>query len=84
MYTLEAVLKLLGLGVLNYFESYWNIFDFSVTVLGILSLVLEAVNIPLFYIVILRPLRYVRVKKTILANIKFTTYSMFSQFLSDF
>ena len=32
MYTLEAVLKLLGLGVLNYFESYWNIFDFSVTV----------------------------------------------------
>ena len=57
MYTLEATLKLLGLGLHGYFSSYWNIFDFSVTSLGILSLVLQILNIPLFYVVILRPLR---------------------------
>ncbi len=57
MYTLEAVLKLFSLGVGRYFASYWNLFDFSVTALGILSLILQTLNIPLFYIVILRPLR---------------------------
>ena len=57
MYTLEATLKLLGLGLHGYFSSYCNIFDFSVTSLGILSLVLQILNIPLFYVVILRPLR---------------------------
>eukprot|EP00095_Tigriopus_kingsejongensis_P005462 maker-scaffold865_size87005-snap-gene-0.16 protein:Tk05462 transcript:maker-scaffold865_size87005-snap-gene-0.16-mRNA-1 annotation:"two pore channel 1" len=57
LYTLEAVLKLVGIGFKNYFSSYWNIFDFAVTVLGILSLILEVLHIPLFYVVILRPLR---------------------------
>ena len=58
VYTLEAILKLLGLGVRRYFMSWWNTFDFVITSLGIVSLVLEVFNIPIFYIVILRPLRY--------------------------
>ena len=57
VYTLEATLKLLGLGVRRYFMSWWNTFDFVITSLGIVSLVLEFFNIPIFYIVILRPLR---------------------------
>ncbi|TRY69993.1 hypothetical protein TCAL_02815 [Tigriopus californicus] len=57
LYTIEAILKLIGLGFKNYFASYWNMFDFGVTVLGILSLILEILDIPLFYVVILRPLR---------------------------
>ena len=57
VYTLEACLKMLGLGIHKYFASYWNVFDFGVTFLGILSLILEVFSIPLFYIIILRPLR---------------------------
>jgi len=57
LYTVEAILKLTGLGLEKYFSSYWNVFDFSVTALGILSLILQVLDIPLFYIVILRPLR---------------------------
>jgi hypothetical protein len=58
VYTVEACIKLLGLGATQYFACYWNTFDFCVTVLGILSLVFEFVGIPLSYIIILRPLRY--------------------------
>ena len=57
MYTVEASLKLLGLGLAKYFASYWNIFDLLVTFLGILSLIFEYLGIPLSYIIILRPLR---------------------------
>lgn len=57
LYTVEACIKLLGLGATQYFACYWNTFDFCVTVLGILSLVFEFVGIPLSYIIILRPLR---------------------------
>ena len=57
VYTIEASAKLLALGLQNYFSSFWNIFDFVVTFLGILSLMLEPFNIPLFYVIILRPLR---------------------------
>ena len=58
VYTLEAALKLLGLGVRRYFSSWWNVFDFAITSLGIVSLVLQFFGIMgLHYIVILRPLR---------------------------
>lgn len=57
LYTLEASIKLLGLGFVRYFSSHWNKFDFSVTVLGICALVFEFIGIPLSYIIILRPLR---------------------------
>ncbi len=57
VYTFEAIVKLLSLGIGQYFSSQWNVFDFTVTVLGILSLVLLLLGIPMFYVVILRPLR---------------------------
>lgn len=57
VYTIEAILKLLGLGIVQYFGSFWNIFDFLVTTMGIMSLILEVLDIPLFYVIILRPLR---------------------------
>ena len=57
VYTLEACVKLLALGISVYFASFWNVFDFAVTTLAIISLVLQIMHIPLFYVVILRPLR---------------------------
>ena len=65
-YTMEASLKLLGLGFSKYFSSYWNLFDFIVTVLGIISLILNFLDVPITYIIILRPLRLItlfRMKK---------------------
>ena len=58
VYTVEACIKLLGLGSQAYFSSNWNTFDFSITVLGILALIFEYVGINKFKVVIiLRPLR---------------------------
>jgi len=57
LYTVEASIKLLGMGSVQYFSSYWNTFDFGVTLLGILALIFEFIGIPLSYIIILRPLR---------------------------
>ena len=65
-YTVEASLKLLGLGFAKYFASYWNLFDFIVTVLGIISLILNYLDVPIYYVIILRPLRLItlfRMKK---------------------
>ena len=50
-------MKLVGLGMREYFSSYWNLFDFAVTLLGIVSIILQVLDIPIFYIIILRPLR---------------------------
>ncbi|XP_040579006.1 two pore channel protein 1 [Lepeophtheirus salmonis] len=57
LYTAEATFKLLGLGLNKYFSDSWNTFDFITTVLGILSLIFEYLGTPIFFIVILRPLR---------------------------
>jgi len=62
-YTIEVMLKLLGLGFQEYFKSLWNIFDFMVTLAGIISIVLTELNIPTYYIIILRPLRLLRLFK---------------------
>lgn len=51
------------MGPTQYFASYWNTFDFCVTILGILALILEIVGIPLSYVIILRPLRYVNIQQ---------------------
>lgn len=40
----EAILKLLALGVVRYFKDEWNTFDFIVTVLGAVELTLEGVQ----------------------------------------
>jgi len=62
-YTIEVLLKFLGLGLREYFKSLWNVFDFFVTVCGLVSILLTELGMPSFYIVILRPLRLLRLFK---------------------
>ena len=67
LYTVEVLLKQIGLGVRGYFRSYWNVFDFLVTALGIGSIVITALHIHFFYVItmirLLRLLRLFRMKK---------------------
>merc|ERR1712142_496654 len=63
IYTGEMVLKLIGLGITKYFSSPWNIFDFVITIMGIVSIVLTEMQIQSSYIMILRPLRLLRLFK---------------------
>jgi len=54
VYTAEALLKIIGFGIRKYFLSGWNIFDFCVTLFGLIG----AVSPTSFsFIVCLRPLR---------------------------
>ena len=63
IYTLEMILKLIGLGVTKYFSSPWNIFDCIITFMGMGSIVLTEMHIQSAYIMILRPLRLLRLFK---------------------
>jgi len=63
IYTLEMFLKLIGLGFKKYFSSPWNCLDFSITLFGIASGILTALNMPTTYIMILRLLRLLRLFK---------------------
>eukprot|EP00092_Neocalanus_flemingeri_P012722 GFUD01013709.1.p1 GENE.GFUD01013709.1~~GFUD01013709.1.p1 ORF type:complete len:872 (+),score=167.61 GFUD01013709.1:299-2914(+) len=63
IYTIEMILKLIGLGIPKYFSSPWNIFDCLITLLGISSVVLTELSIQSYYIMILRPLRLLRLFK---------------------
>ncbi|CAG0916598.1 unnamed protein product [Notodromas monacha] len=64
LYALEAVLKLLGLGVTGYFRSGWNTYDFAVTVSAILGACAEAfLDAPFVFVLILRPMRLLRLFK---------------------
>ncbi|XP_069937842.1 two pore channel protein 1 isoform X1 [Cherax quadricarinatus] len=62
-YGVEAILKMVGLGYKQYFHSGWNIYDFSITVLSIAGIIAEKFSSSFFYIVILRPLRLLRLFK---------------------
>lgn len=44
VFVIEAILKLLALGVVRYFKDEWNTFDFVVTLLGAIELGLEGVQ----------------------------------------
>lgn len=44
VYVVEAVLKLIALGPIQYFRDKWNTFDFIVTALGVIELGLEGVQ----------------------------------------
>ena len=63
IYTLEMILKLIGLGVTNYCRSPWNVFDCVITIAGIICIALTEVGIQSYYIMILRPLRLLRLFK---------------------
>lgn len=84
VYTLEAILKILGLGVHKYFTSNWNTYDFIVTVAAIAGLVAEEFGMPFSFVVILRPLRLLRlfkVKKRF-RDVLGTVFTLLPRFLS--
>ncbi|KAJ8346886.1 hypothetical protein SKAU_G00282870 [Synaphobranchus kaupii] len=68
IYGMEILLKISGLGPMEYFSSGWNLFDFLVTLFALLGLVAMAFHVePFYFIVALRPLQLLRlfkIKKT--------------------
>lgn len=44
VFVVEAILKLLALGVVRYFKDAWNTFDFIVTVMGAVELLFEGIQ----------------------------------------
>ncbi|XP_013381725.1 two pore calcium channel protein 1 [Lingula anatina] len=63
VYSLEAFLKILGLGVVKYFTNGWNIFDFLVTVSSVVGVFGEFYDDSFYYIMVLRPFRLLRLFK---------------------
>lgn len=63
IYTIEMVLKMIGLGMMDYLKSPWNTFDCIITLAGIVCVALTEFNIKSYYIMILRPLRLLRLFK---------------------
>ena len=59
-YAAEVLLKMLGLGVIRYFTSGWNVFDFCVTGTAFFGLVTETIGVPFSFIFILRSLRILK------------------------
>ncbi|XP_039628223.1 two pore calcium channel protein 1 isoform X1 [Polypterus senegalus] len=64
IYGVELLLKITGLGPLEYFSSGWNLFDFFVTLFAFLGLIVLAFDMePFYFIVVLRPLQLLRLFK---------------------
>eukprot|EP00058_Branchiostoma_floridae_P009347 XP_002594835.1 hypothetical protein BRAFLDRAFT_124433 [Branchiostoma floridae] len=69
IYVVEALLKIIGLGAWTYFQSGWNVFDFLVTVAGIVGTLGQNfetggdLDLTFHYILVLRPLRLLRLFK---------------------
>jgi two pore calcium channel protein 1 len=63
VFVIEVVLKVLGLGISQYFGSGWNIYDFSVTLLSLCGVIILSLVPSFVYVVILRPLRLLRLFK---------------------
>ncbi|XP_066467222.1 two pore channel protein 1 [Tiliqua scincoides] len=64
IYGVEVLLKITGLGPIEYLSSGWNLFDFLVTLfafLGLLELAFD--KEPFYFIVVLRPLQLLRLFK---------------------
>ncbi|KAK3863168.1 hypothetical protein Pcinc_031021 [Petrolisthes cinctipes] len=59
-YGVEAALKIIGLGLMDYLSSGWNIFDLIITILAALGIIAEQFANSFFYVIILRPLRLLR------------------------
>nr|CAD7453863.1 unnamed protein product [Timema tahoe] len=63
MYAVEAMLRVLGLGLTQYFNSGWNVYDFSVTLGTFLGVIILYMAPWFVYVVVLRPLRLLRLFK---------------------
>lgn len=44
VFVIEAILKLIALGPVQYFKDEWNTFDFIVTALGVIEMCFEGVQ----------------------------------------
>ncbi|XP_071448178.1 two pore calcium channel protein 1-like [Hetaerina americana] len=60
LFSVEAVIRVMALGVRKYFASGWNAWDFSVTLACLIGLMARAVDPSLTAVVVLRPLRMLR------------------------
>ncbi|XP_054153361.1 two pore channel protein 1-like [Oppia nitens] len=59
LYGLEACLKLIGFGLIRYFSSGWNRFDFAITCLAIIGLIFtESMRLPFSFVFVLRSIRF--------------------------
>ncbi|KAJ1524179.1 hypothetical protein ONE63_010705 [Megalurothrips usitatus] len=63
IFVVEALLKVLGMGLSRYFSSGWNVYDFTVTLAALLGVLLNYLFPKLIFIVVLRPLRLLRLFK---------------------
>ncbi|KAL1454257.1 hypothetical protein WDU94_010530, partial [Cyamophila willieti] len=62
VFSIEALVKLAALGS-QYFESGWNFYDFLVTYGSLLAIFVMYTNPTFYYVVVLRPLRLLRLFK---------------------
>lgn len=62
VFSIEALIKIAALGS-QYFESGWNLYDFLVTYGSLLSIFIMYMNPSFFYVVVMRPLRLLRLFK---------------------
>ncbi|XP_044739100.1 two pore calcium channel protein 1-like isoform X2 [Chrysoperla carnea] len=63
LFTIEAIIRILGMGPKLYMESGWNLYDMTVTILAIYGVILIRMNPNLRLVVIFRPLRLIRLYK---------------------
>nr|CAD7197326.1 unnamed protein product [Timema douglasi] len=63
LYAVEAMLRVLGMGLTQYFNSGWNVYDFSVTLGTFLGVIILYMAPWFVYVVVLRPLRLLRLFK---------------------
>lgn len=58
LYALETSLKLIGFGLVPYFKSFWNRFDFAITCLAVIGLTFfGASELPFNFVFVLRSIR---------------------------
>ncbi|XP_062610381.1 two pore channel protein 1-like, partial [Saccostrea cucullata] len=83
-YTLEASIKILAKGPLEYFTTGWDVFDFLVTVTSVIGLLGEYFNDSFFYITVLRPFRLLRLfkMKRSYRDVLGTLFILFSRLIS--
>ncbi|KAI0215901.1 hypothetical protein LSAT2_032036 [Lamellibrachia satsuma] len=84
IYIVEIVLKILALGPHGYFTCGWNRFDFLVVLVSAVGLLLELADRTFYYLLVLRPLRLLRLfkLKRRLRDILGTIVMLFSRMVS--
>uniref|UniRef100_A0A2C9KW31 Ion transport domain-containing protein n=1 Tax=Biomphalaria glabrata TaxID=6526 RepID=A0A2C9KW31_BIOGL len=63
IYSIEAVIKILGRGPYDYFTRGWDLFDFLVTLVSVVGVFGEIFENSFYYVMILRPFRLLRLFK---------------------